>query len=274
VAENTGDGITIAKRIGARLDPGTGRPGGLWTPVSLTSRKDGSTGLYPHIILDRAKPGLIAVNAEGHRFVNEAVSYHDFVEGMFLANEIAPAIPCHAICDAAFVRKYGLGNIHPGTTKLVPHVRGGYISTAPTIEGLATGLGIDPTTLAGTVARHNGFAADGSDLDFGKGDTELNRFNGDPANRPNPCLASIETAPFVALAIWPAELGCSTGLSTNADAQVVDDDNTPIAGLYACGNDMDSIMAGTYPGPGTTLGPAMVFGYRAARHASGHGPSI
>lgn len=268
VAEDTGDGITIGKRAGAKLDPDGNGQGGLWAPVSLTTHKDGTTGLYPHILLDRAKPGLIAVNAEGRRFVNEAVSYHDFVEAMFRANEISPAIPCQMICDSRFVRKYGLGNLHPGTTNLAAAAREGYIRVADTIEALAADLGIDAKTLGGSVARHNRFARDGSDPDFGKGDTELNRFNGDPGHRPNPCLGAIETAPFVALEVWPAELGCSTGLATNADAQVIDEADAPIAGLYACGNDMDSIMAGTYPGPGTTLGPALVFGYRAAKHAA------
>ena len=268
VAENTGDGLRVGARAGAKLGEGANRQGGLWTPVSRTRRGDGTEGLYPHIILDRAKPGLIAVNAEGRRFVNEAVSYHDFVEAMFRANALSPAIPCHLICDARFVRKYGLGDIHPGTTGLARFARAGYIRTAATIETLAADLGIDPAALAGTVARHNRFAEEGGDPDFGKGDTELNRFNGDSDHRPNPCLGPIATAPFVALEIWPADLGCGTGLSTNADAQVLDGDDGPIAGLYACGNDMDSIMAGTYPGPGTTLGPAMVFGYRAARHAA------
>ncbi len=268
VAENTGDGIALGERFGAKTGAGPNRQGGLWTPVSRTRRKDGSEGLYPHIVLDRAKPGLIAVNAEGCRFVNEAVSYHDFVEAMFRANEISAAIPCHLICDARFVARYGLGDIHPGTTDLTRFVRAGYVRTAPTIGALAADLGIEPETLAATVARHNRFAAEGGDPDFGKGDTELNRFNGDPAHRPNPCLGPIEAAPFVALEIWPADLGCSTGLATNADARVLDDENAPIAGLYACGNDMDSIMAGAYPGPGTTLGPAIVFGYRAAKHAA------
>jgi len=72
------------------------------------------------------------------------------------------------------------------------------------------------------------------------------------------------------MAVWPAELGCSVGLATNPDCQVLDAENTPIPGLYACGNDMGSVMAGAYPGPGTTLGPAIVFGWRAAMHAAGH----
>ena len=123
------------------------------------------------------------------------------------------------------------------------------------------------------MARHNQFAATGVDLDFAKGSTELNRFNGDPTNPKNPnpknpCLAPIEHPPFCAMAVWPADISVSTGLATDEDARVLDVAGKPIAGLYACGNDMASIFMGHYPGPGTTLGPAMTFGYRAAMHAA------
>ena len=119
------------------------------------------------------------------------------------------------------------------------------------------------------MARYNRFAETGIDIDFAKGETELNRFNGDIAHKPNPCIGPIAAAPFYALAVWPADLAVSTGLSTDADARVLADDGTAIPGLYACGNDMTSVMGGSYPGPGTTLGPAMVFAYRAAMHARG-----
>ena len=269
VEENTGDGLAAGERFGGRLE--SRGEGGLWTPVSRNPRAGGGTGLYPHILLDRAKPGLIAVNRAGRRFVNEAVSYHDFVEGMFRADETTPAIPAWLICDASFVRKYGLGDIHPGTATLKQHERSGYVTLAGSAAGLAAKIGIDAEGLADTIRRHNRFAKAGSDPDFGKGDTELNRFNGDPGNRPNPCLAPIEGRPLVAMAVWPADLASSAGLVATADGQVLGKDDTPIPGLYACGNDMASIMAGTYPGPGTTLGPAMVFGYRAAMHASRSG---
>ena len=118
-----------------------------------------------------------------------------------------------------------------------------------------------------TVARHNRFAETGVDVDFGKGETELNRFNGDPDHKPNPCIGPLVTAPFYAVAVWPADIAVSTGLSTDSDARVLDTDGKPIPGLYACGNDMASVMVGSYPGPGTTLGPAIVFAYRAAMHA-------
>ena len=112
-AGNSGDGVVLGEKRGAALTPENGTSG-LWTPASLTPRADGSHGLFPHFMLDRAKPGLIAVNAAGRRFVNEACSYHDFVLAMFESNAQAPTIPAWLICDARFIAQYGLGIVYPG----------------------------------------------------------------------------------------------------------------------------------------------------------------
>ena len=269
---NQGDGLAIGERLGARIAPEEHGHAGLWTPASVTTRADGTKGLYPHIILDRAKPGLIAVDATGQRFVNEAVSYHDFVEAMFEANAKAKSIPCYLICDAAFIEKYGLGVVYPGMRDLSGLVKSEYLKRDETLEGLAVKIGVDAQGLRKTVARHNDFARTGVDIDFGKGETELNRFNGDDDHKPNPCIGPLATPPYYAVEIWPADIAISTGLSTDADARVLDQDRQVIPGLYACGNDMASPMSGSYPGPGTTLGPGMVFAYRAAMHAAGKDP--
>ncbi|MGH6674276.1 MAG: FAD-dependent oxidoreductase, partial [Xanthobacteraceae bacterium] len=207
---NQGDGIAIGETLGARIAPEEHRRSGLWTPASVTRRADGSKGLYPHLLLDRAKPGLIAVNAKGERFVNEAVSYHDFVEGMFDAHDksgsLSPSIPCYLICDAAFIKKYGLGDVYPGAGNLRRLLKAGYLKRGATLDGLAAELGIDAAGLRRTVERHNAFARTGVDTDFGKGETELNRFNGDAAHKPNPCVGAIGTAPYYGLEIWPADI--------------------------------------------------------------------
>ncbi len=182
-----------------------------------------------------------------------------------------PSIPAWLVCDAAFLRKYGLGIVYPGHRNPGKFVDSGYLVSAPTLNELAGRIGADPVQLCKTVERYNGFAGTGIDVDFGKGETELNRFNGDAAHKPNPCIGAMASPPVDAVAVWPADIAVSTGVATDADARVLSSDGQPIPGLYACGNDMASVMAGSYPGPGTTLGPAIVFAYRAAMHAKVNG---
>jgi succinate dehydrogenase/fumarate reductase flavoprotein subunit len=270
-SDNKGDGVEIGVRLGAVLTPEQSTSG-LWTPVSIVPRSDGTKGLFPHLVLDRAKPGMIAVNSAGRRFVNEAVSYHDFVLAMFECNKTTPTIPAWLICDSGFLGKYGLGVIYPGHRNPAKFVDNGYLLSAPDLGELAEKARIDAGQLCNTVTHYNGFAETGMDIDFGKGETELNRFNGDANHKPNPCVGPLIEPPFYALAVWPADIAVSTGLATDADARVLGHDGKPIPGLYACGNDMASVMAGSYPGPGTTLGPAIVFAYRAAMHAKGSLP--
>jgi 3-oxosteroid 1-dehydrogenase len=264
---NTGDGIEIARRAGAGLDRAHDSAA-FWMPVSVLRDDRGNVSVWPHIIMDRAKPGLIAVTAAGRRFVNEANSYHDFVQGMLRSNDREPTIPAYLICDRSFIRDYGIGLVHPGTRDLEPFIKDGYLITAPTLDGLADSLKLDRETFLSTVAAHNRYAETGVDEEFGKGGNALNQFNGDPASTPNPCLRKIEKAPFFAVAVWPADLASSAGLSADSEARVLDGDGVAIPGLYACGNDMSSIMRGHYPGPGTTIGPAMVFAWRAVMHAA------
>jgi succinate dehydrogenase/fumarate reductase flavoprotein subunit len=264
---NQGDAIMAAEALGARVNATENGSGGFWTPVSVTRRKDGTRGLFPHLSLDRAKPGVIAVNCAGRRFCNEADSYHDFVEAMYKSNDRDNAIPSWLICDGDFIRKYGLGHIYPGTRDLSLYVGSGYLVRGDNPVALANKLGIDASGLEATLARYNEQAAGGADEDFRRGHSELNRFNGDPEVKPNPCVAPIGLGELYAMEVWPAEIACSAGLSADEDARVVDQQESPIGGLFVCGNDMASVMADSYPGPGTTLGPAVVFAYRAVNAA-------
>jgi succinate dehydrogenase/fumarate reductase flavoprotein subunit len=256
-----GDGLLAARRVGAVLERhALGNL--LWQPVSVVPGAASGGGLFPHLFLDRAKPGLIAVNSAGRRFVDDSISYHHFIEGLL------PQGQAWLVCDADFVRRYGLGVIPPGARLPGPWARNGYIHCEPTLAALAQRVGIDEKGLAQTVERTNGFAATGRDLDFARGETEVGRFNGDPAHAPNPCLGPIDTPPFCALQIHAADAASSAGLATDRDGRVLDAADAPIPGLYACGNDAASIVRGSYPGPGATLGPAVVFGYRVGRHAA------
>jgi len=258
-----GDGMRVARAAGAAIEDDHAQPA-FWTPVSETTWLAGGRGAYPHLALDRAKPGLIAVNAAGRRFVDEAVSYHEFVVGMHRSHETVPTIPAWLICDRAFIEAYGLGRVPPGRRSWRRLIANGYLVEADTLDVLATKIKVDPAGLRDSVARNNRYAESGTDDDFGKGSTDFDRHNGDPAHKPNPCLGPIVAPPFHAMAVYPSTLGSSVGLRADSDGRVLSTGGTPIPGLYACGNDMASIMRGHYPGPGITLGPALVFAYRAA----------
>ncbi len=253
--------LSLALSLGASLGPSR-QDNAWWFPSSVLRRPNGQTGVFPHIIMDRAKPGLIAVDRTGRRFANEGLSYHQFARAQY-AND---AIPCWLICDAAFMRRYGMGAVRPGGAGLRHALRSGYVMSAPDLPALAAQIGVDAVGLTDSAARMNRFARGGVDEDFGKGSDKLSRQNGDPStSRPNPCLGPVEKPPFYAIQVWPADLGTSRGLLTDSQARILDDKRNPIAGLYACGNDMQSVMGGQYPAPGVTLGPGMTFAYVAAR---------
>jgi succinate dehydrogenase/fumarate reductase flavoprotein subunit len=258
-------GARLALAIGAELSAPT-RDGAFWVPASTFTRADGSHGVYPHTVTDRAKPGLIAVDGNGQRFVNEAVSYHEFVRAQLAhANS---AIPAWLICDNRFLWKYGLGKIKPFTRSVSVDVTSGYLRRADTLEDLARSIGVPAAALAQTVATFNQGAERGEDPAFGRGGNIYQRSLGDADQTPNPCVAPIKDGPFHAVAVKPADLGMSAGLVTDEQARVLGADNRPVAGLYACGNDMASVMEGAYPGPGITLGPALTFGWIAGRQAA------
>jgi len=267
--DNAGEGIAMAQQAGGVL--GTGHTGpALWAPVSLLTRPDGSVLRYPHLVWDRAKPGLIAVDARGERFVNESTSYHEFVRGMYRANAHAAAIPALLVCDSAFMEKWGLGLALPGGRPRDHLVRAGYLYRADTLEALAQQAGVDPAGLARTVAKFNPLAAQGQDPVFGKGSDAYNLYLGDPDHQPNACLAPVQQAPFYAVKVYPGDIGTALGIRADGHARALGVQGAPIAGLYVAGNDMHSVMGGEYPAPGITLGPALTFGWVAGMHMA-HG---
>lgn len=264
-AGSTGEAQDKAVEIGARISERDFSPA-FWAPASIRRRRDGSQAVFPHFVLDRGKPGTLVVDGNGRRFVNEAISYHQFALEM-LANGRS-AIPAFLIADAGTVRKYGIGMVRPGGWGTRSAVADGYLIAGATIDQLAQRLNIDAANLRATVDKMNEYASTGRDLEFARGSTVYQHHNGDAsAGGANPNLGRITTPPFYALRLYPSDIGTSAGLVTDDAARVLDAGNQPIAGLYACGNDMQSIMGGTYPGPGITLGPAIAFAYVAVSDA-------
>lgn len=251
-------GARLAMAVGARLSP-PGEAGAFWVPASTFVRRDGSRGVFPHTVTDRAKPGLIAVGGDGRRFVNEAVSYHEFVRAQIAHG----AVPAWLICDRDFLWRYGLGKVKPFARRLGSDLASGYLKRGATPAELAAAIGVPASALAGTIETFNRDADRGEDRAFGRGRDAYQRHLGDSDRRPNPCVAPIVRAPFYAVAVHPADLGLSAGIATDTRARVLRADGVAVPGLYACGNDMASVMEGAYPGPGITLGPAITFGWLA-----------
>lgn len=261
-----GETIELGLAAGGTLGPAAA-DNALWFPCSIATRKDGSTAIYPHIVLDRAKPGIIAVNAVGRRFTNEAASYHDFGHEMYATNQEGHSIPAFLICDRRALWKYGLGMIWPHSLSVKKHIRNGYLHADRTLSGLAGKIGVDADTLEQTVTSYNAMAKTGKDTQFGKGETIHNRNLGDASHQPNPCMGPILTSPYYAVRVFPLPVATTLGLKTDIHANVLDAANQPIKGLYACGNDMNSPFGGQYPGGGSQIGLAMTFAYAAATHA-------
>ncbi len=264
---NTGDGLRLAEQAGGQFHDDVHHPAA-WTPVSLVPQRDGSSIPFPHFF-DRGKPGYIAVDRRGKRFVNEAKSYHVFVPAMIEACRDDTTAQAWIVCDHRAVRRFGLGALGPAPIRIAPFVRSGYIKRGDSVPVLAEACGIDHAGLGQTIAAFNAHAREGVDPEFNRGTDAYQRFNGSALQQPNPCVAPLDKPPYYAVRVIPSELGTFAGIRTNASAQVTDVDGQPIAGLYAVGNDAASVMGGTYPGAGITIGPAMTFAFIAGHHVAG-----
>ncbi len=268
---NTGDGLTLGEQAGGYIVEG--RPWNcLFMPTSRLPDRQGSAALVPHI-WDRSKPGFIAVTPAGERFVDESASYMNFGQAMVRASSGGADVRAFLVCDDRAMRRYGLGAVRPGLP-MRSHLRSGYLKRAGSVADLARQLGIPAARLVETVDRYNLGAERGEDPQFGKGRSPFSRFQGDPDQSPNPNVAPLARAPYYAVEIFCGDFGTFTGLRTNADAQVLRRDGSAVPGLYAAGNDMATMMGSHSVGGGITLGPAMVFGYRAARHLSALRPAV
>lgn len=264
---NTGDGLRLGEEVGAKVRDDLPHACA-WAPVSLLPDKRGGVVHFPHL-LERAKPGIIAVTGKGVRFCNEAENYHHFMSRLFEVTPPGQRAEAWLIADHKAQRRWGLGASRPFPFRNRPYLESGYLKKADTLAELARVCGLDPDTLERTVAEFNRHAELGKDPEFHRGESRYNRFMSGRTPLPNPSLAPLAKPPFYAVRIVPGSLGTFAGLATDELARVLDRNDRPIAGLFAVGNDASSIFEGFYPSGGITLGPAMTFGYIAARVAAG-----
>jgi 3-oxosteroid 1-dehydrogenase len=259
-----GDGIVAGENIGAQL---AFMHCAWWSPSYILPN-----GSPEALIIGKSMPGGIFVNQAGERFTNEAAPYEDVVKAQYQANTVSPSIPCYMIFDARHRNNYTLANgrIYPG--KMQPDDKipeefknSDFFIKADCLDMLAKKTGIDPAGLQASIQRFNHFAVQGKDEDFLRGETAQDRYYSDPdTGYPNPTLSPLSEAPFYCIKIWPGDLGTKGGLKTDEAGRVLDTADRPIGGFYATGNATGALMGNSYPGAGSTLGPAMTFGYLAA----------
>ena len=258
-----GDGLRMAMSVGAEL----GNMGEAWWAPSMVIPGETYDGapLYRADFAVRTLPHSIIVNRAGKRFVNEALNYNDLMKPFFDVDPntmVRTNLPAWSIVDQQFLDKYFYITAIPG------HPAPDYVTQADTIETLACTLGIDDAALVNTVERFNRFAVAGIDDDFARGQSAYDTFYGDPKHTPNPCLGTLHKPPFYAIELKPGALGTKGGPRTDVDGRVLHVNGDPIEGLYAAGNVAASLAGAGYPGPGITIGAALLWGHLSAMHAT------
>lgn len=258
--ENTGDGIRAGRRLGAALGL---MDDAWWGPaIPLPGR--------PYFCLaERTLPGGLLIDAAGSRFVNEAGPYSDVVHTMYDRDPTDPDIPAWLIVDQNYRNRYLFKDIAPTLTFPDDWYTSGAAHKAWTLDALAVSVGVPAAALRATVDRFNSLALKGTDSDFHRGDSAYDHYYTDPSVLPNSCLAPLWLPPYHAFRIVPGDLGTKGGLVTDERARVLRADGSVIPGLYAAGNASAAVMGHSYAGAGSTIGPAMTFGYIAALDIAG-----
>lgn len=264
VPEDRGDAWRIAAAAGAKL----GNPHSCWGwPAYLIPGEamDDGHPLVRTSLVERALPHLVLVNARGERFVDESLPYHAILKVLIQRDEEGNFInlPAFHVFDQQFRDKYAFGPVMPGAP--APD----WMLQAGSLKSLAAQSGIAADSLAATLAHFNeDVETRGQDSLFGRGTTPYGHFWGDPDNEPNPNLGTVVRAPFYAVPAVPSTIGTCGGPEIDRHGRVRDADGQPIPGLYAAGNSTAAISGPAYFGPGGTIGPALVFGVLAGRHAA------
>jgi 3-oxosteroid 1-dehydrogenase len=253
---NEGDGQKLAQKAGARLERMDQANIYPCLPTIYEGRLHGIPVTY------QAEPHAIVVNCRADRFVSEydynfgeALDRREAVTGQPV-NLPAWVIGDHRLWTGSPVLRWYAGKEQ------------GFVKRAPTLDHLARMIGVSADKLAATVSRWNSFCDQGRDEDFHRGETVWERYkakHADGRKGSNPTLGKIERPPFIAMRINRSIVGTKGGARTNAKGEVLRQDNSVIAGLYAAGNAMANPIGTRAVGAGTTIGPCMTWGYICAK---------
>ncbi|MEZ4333686.1 MAG: FAD-dependent oxidoreductase [Myxococcota bacterium] len=288
VATNTGDFLRLAQNAGASV---ANLEMAWWgqTPLELALEKGGQLAGMSYFPWGDS---MIMVNVAGHRVVNEKAPYHERAQAHFYFDPTAKRYTNQVLIQ--IYDRYVAETPEPeGWHKVrapIPPVGEfpDYLIIGETLEELAQEIGKRLETLRThtgalelapdfranlekTIARFDGFAREGKDLDFGRGETphELNYSPPIRNGLKNQTMAPFEsTGPYCAILLVPACFDTCGGPRIDREARVIDADDRPIPGLYAAGNCVASPAGQAYWSGGTTIGSALIFGYIAGLGAA------
>lgn len=256
----TGDGLIMGTEIGAAV--GVSAIDHLLASVHVSGETHEGVPLYRFLL--GGMPGDILVNREGNRFTDE--SFYRAVAQAALEfdarTERFKNFPFFLIFDRDHREKFPVGGVLPGQP--LPEGLG---AQAETLGDLAEKLGIDPNGLEKTVVRFNGFARQGRDLDFHRG--ELSMAEEEIGVKPSRGLGPLERPPFYGIRLTFAAVGVgNAGLMIDGDARVLGARGDAIPGLYAAGNAAAHLEAKRGYENGISNARGMTHGFLAARHAA------
>ncbi|MDT5370680.1 MAG: 3-oxosteroid 1-dehydrogenase [Mycobacterium sp.] len=264
-----GDGIRAGEKVGGSTDL---LDEAWWFPAIQWP-----DGRLQFMLNERMMPSQFVVNGDGKRFINEAAPYMDFAHAMIEGHKSGVThIPCWLITDIRSFHRYVVAGHLPipkvpfapaPTGRTVPKawLDSGVVKTGGSWEELAAEIGVSADALGRSADRFNELARSGHDDDFNRGDSAYDNYYGDPT-LPNPNLHPLTKPPYCAFQIILGDLGTSGGLRTDEHARVLRADDSIVKNLYAVGNTSAAVMGRSYAGAGATIGPAMTFGYVAAKH--------
>jgi 3-oxosteroid 1-dehydrogenase len=267
---NEGDGLRMMMLAGARL---WNMGDAWWAPVvHIPDDEWRDRPRYRTVRFERTRPRSILVNRHGERFVNEASNYNSLGKTMQAFDPSTFGfrnVPAWLVIDDVHFQTYGFMGVAPGTPP--PD----WFNRSDSVGQLAARVGIDPEGLHRTLQTWNEAVKEFADPQFHRGESAHDGWWGDPTKDTvaERTLGPIDTSPFYAVPIGLGCLGTKGGPLVNTDGQVLHLSGAPIAGLYAAGNAMSAVSGQAYGGAGGTIGPAMVWGYRAGTHAASGRPA-
>jgi 3-oxosteroid 1-dehydrogenase len=272
---NRGDGLLMGMTLGAALG---NMSEAWWCPaMEVPGETIDGAPFFRVLFTDCAHPGGLVVDSAGRRFADESANYsdfgrafHDFDSGGYSFPRETSWLVFDSVrrAERAFVGDtvWSLDSADARASS-VSHAElepdPDWLVRSETLEGLAERIGILPTRMRGTVARFNQQAARGVDDDFGRGSYVYDRMSQGGAT-----IRPVDRPPFYAVRVIPGSLGTKGGLRTDGLGRVLRVGGGVIPGLYAAGNVAANPFGCAYPGPGATVGPAVVFGSLAGETAA------